>query len=237
MKNESVMKNEKIARADTIETKVYRELRRSIMQGVFSPGEKLSLRGLATALGTSVMPVRSALNRLNAERACEQGDNRSFIIPMMTPEKFVEVTFWRGQLEGRAAEIAAPVMSAENLDKIKILTEEMGQCFDAGDWRGVLNHNFDFHFTLYQAAPSIILMPMIEALWLQMGPFTHFALPSPRFVWNSEHHLKIIKAIGDKDGPAAARAVRNDIDSMSKFLTKAGFQERDGIRPVMSDVR
>lgn len=226
------MSESETGRPETIEAKVYRELRRSIMQGVFNPGEKLSLRGLASALGTSVMPVRAALSRLTAERACEQGDNRSFSIPSMTPEKLEEVTFWRCELEGHAALITAEVITATEVETLERLTDAMHACYESSDWAGVLNNNFDFHFTIYRAAPSVILLPMIEALWLQMGPFTHFSLPSPRFVWNSQHHNDLINAFKARDGQAAQSAVRNDIVSLSQFLGKVGFAQPPSLRAI-----
>ena len=55
----------------TVQDEVYGELRRSLMTGVYVPGEKVSLRALAEQMGTSMMPVREAINRLVAERAFE----------------------------------------------------------------------------------------------------------------------------------------------------------------------
>ena len=52
----------------TLYEKVYEELRNALMSGRFLPGEPLTIRGVAEALGTSIMPVREALRRLAAER-------------------------------------------------------------------------------------------------------------------------------------------------------------------------
>ncbi|MGY9050084.1 hypothetical protein P775_14000 [Puniceibacterium antarcticum] len=43
---------------------VYARLRHAIMSGLIAPGRKLTSRKLARELGTSDMPVRSALLRL-----------------------------------------------------------------------------------------------------------------------------------------------------------------------------
>ncbi len=48
---------------------VYRTLRMRIMYGEISPGQAITLRGVATEFGVSVTPVREALKRLVAEGA------------------------------------------------------------------------------------------------------------------------------------------------------------------------
>ena len=42
----------------TLSAKVYQDLRERIMSGQVQPGERLTLAGMASALGTSAMPVR-----------------------------------------------------------------------------------------------------------------------------------------------------------------------------------
>src|SRR5690606_23865059 len=81
---------------------VYQEIRQSLMVGTFAPGEKVSLRSLAQQVGTSLTPVREAVNRLIAESAFEVLPNRWVMIPTMTEEKFDEITHWRCQLESDA---------------------------------------------------------------------------------------------------------------------------------------
>src|SRR5262249_30208271 len=66
---------------DTMRVRVYRALARGLMAGMFKPGEAVTLRTLATRLGTSAMPVREAVSRLIAERALILLPNRSVIVP------------------------------------------------------------------------------------------------------------------------------------------------------------
>ena len=44
---------------DTLQDQVYRQIREALMSGRFQPGQKLTIRGLAEALGSSPMPVRA----------------------------------------------------------------------------------------------------------------------------------------------------------------------------------
>ena len=63
----------------TLSAQVYRDLRELIISGQLQPGERLTLAGMAKALGTSAMPVREAIQKLAADdgTAAEQIGTRS----------------------------------------------------------------------------------------------------------------------------------------------------------------
>ncbi|WP_176316001.1 GntR family transcriptional regulator, partial [Burkholderia vietnamiensis] len=76
-----------LVESETMADKVYQQLREALMSGRFAPGQALSLRGVAEAVGSSTMPVRAALTRLAADRAlcetmhthAEAGDTREYL--------------------------------------------------------------------------------------------------------------------------------------------------------------
>src|SRR5580704_5437217 len=92
---------------ETLNDRVYRELKNSIMAGSFKPGSELTLRSVADALGTSLMPVRDAMRRLVSERALEVLPSRKIALPVLTVDKFLELRRIRLLLEGEAAALAA----------------------------------------------------------------------------------------------------------------------------------
>ena len=91
----------------TLQERVYQELREALSQGRLTAGESLTIRALATALGTSEMPVREALKRLLAERVLVQAPNRTFQIAPMTPSRLHELTVVRASLEEAFMELTA----------------------------------------------------------------------------------------------------------------------------------
>ncbi len=69
---------------ETLYKRVYSNLHQALIAGTFRPGEPVTLRQLVQSLGTSVMPVRSAIARLIAEGALDMLPNRSVIVPRMS---------------------------------------------------------------------------------------------------------------------------------------------------------
>jgi len=216
----------------TMQQKVYQELRRSLMVGAFVPGQNISLRKLAESLQTSLMPVREAVNRLIAERAFEMLPNRTVIIPTMDEEKLAELMYWRKVLEGASAEAATTNISPRRLKKIEIINEELHRAVDDNELQLTLIKNQEFHFEIYEASKNTILLPMIESLWLQGGPFLYYSLSSPQVIWNGAHHLKAIQGLKKKDSAVVKSAIEDDIQNTADFLLKSHLFRRSSPRPI-----
>src|SRR3984957_6065201 len=104
---------------ETVQERVYGVLRDRLMRGGFEPGEKLKIADLASALGTSAMPVREALNRLAAERAIESMPNRSVRVPSLSRESLRDLMEARFAIEGLAVARAAANMDEATLAMLR----------------------------------------------------------------------------------------------------------------------
>jgi DNA-binding GntR family transcriptional regulator len=184
---------------ETLNDRVYRELRTMIMSGGFEPGAELTLRALAQALKVSLMPVRDAIGRLVAERALEMLPNRKVIVPEITIDGFLEIRRVRILLEGEAAALACQHITK---DGIKSLGSNKPRQF--------FSCNQKFHFVIYEAARSPLLLSIIESLWLQIGPvFNH--IPHNFAAEGARGHDRIIAALEARDAKAARAALENDL--------------------------
>ena len=215
---------------DTMRVRVYRALARGLMAGMFKPGEAVTLRTLASHLGTSAMPVREAVSRLIAERALVLLPNRSVIVPSMSRARFTELTETRQILEGAVAQAACAKATPALLRQLNDINDAMKRCVAINDFHGALGHNVAFHFTLYHAADRPVVLPLIEMLWLQAGPFLALSLTTPGVRWTARHHQAVLAALRSSAGPMARRAIEADIeDTSAQLLKKAIFEDA----PVM----
>ena len=92
---------------ETLGDRVTAELRKLLVAGRLAPGDKLSLRKVAEAVGVSMMPVREAISRLAADGALEVLPGRAVRVPILSLDQFHELTRIRLVVEGYAAEEAA----------------------------------------------------------------------------------------------------------------------------------
>jgi DNA-binding GntR family transcriptional regulator len=222
---------------DTLQLRVYRALANGLKTGMFKPGEAVTLRSLATRLGTSAMPVREAVSRLIAERALILLPNRSVIVPHMSRARFIELSQARKMLEGMASEAAAcaPVTSVL-LQQLSDSNDCMKRCIEADDLQGALSHNTAFHFILYRSAGMQVILPLIEMLWLQAGPFLALSLLTPGARWTARYHRAALTALRGGNGVAARRAIEDDIEETTEQLLKRAIFEEEPI-VIAADAR
>jgi DNA-binding GntR family transcriptional regulator len=215
---------------DSLQERVYQELRQAISSGRFASGEVVTIRGLAEMLGTSPMPVREAVRRLVQDRSLEMLPNRSMRVPVMSAEGFLQLTDARAVIEGHAAFRAAELMNDEAFNAIRAANERMGLAIRQQDVTAVVNANREFHFEIYKASRSEVLLSVIDTLWQQSGPYlamllrilsaTPEALPKVGF----GHHFDLITAFGAGDAAAARKAMDDDIRDAADWYVKHGTE-------------
>lgn len=210
------------AAGEPIHQWVFRGLRRAIMSGRFPPGQAVTIRGLAETMGVSAMPVREALRRLVAERALTLLDNRRVRVPVMTTDRFDELLAARTALETEAAARALPLIDADRLAALHRINAAIDNAVSTKDAETVVEQNLLFHLTMYGARPASVLVPLIESVWLQTGPFMRAALEDLPAQHADDHHMEALAAIAARDPAALRRAIRADIQSGIGHLARSG---------------
>jgi hypothetical protein len=78
--------------------RVYRDLKRQIMLGHFKPEASIGLTTIAQEFGTSISPVRDALQRLVGERLVDIQGGGGFAIPAMNRWSVHQLYSWHADL-------------------------------------------------------------------------------------------------------------------------------------------
>ena len=205
---------------------VYQLLRSNLLCGRIEPGKPLTIRGLAEVLDTSPMPVREALHRLACEGAVEVKNNRRVIVPLMTAEKFNELCDLRILLETHAAEGALPFITDADIERLEQLDAEIDAAVERNDSDHISLGNQAFHRYLYSANPFQISVPLIESLWLQLGPFSRIAIDKLEKVYLVDRHVEAIEALKARNGFGLRRAIEADIrDGIASINTVEGIHD------------
>ncbi len=203
----------RIARIDQskLRENAYFALRDAFTRGEFAPGDMVSLRVLADQLGTSMTPVREAVRRLVAEGALVDTPSRTLMVPPFDARRMEDLKAARLALEALVLDQAMARMTGACLD-------EMEAILAAGPEMAVttpdLQQNYDFHFTLYRQSGSEVLLPLVEALWLQYGAYLNLIIHhrDATRIDQHKHHHEIIAALRRGDRPAAHRALAADVE-------------------------
>ncbi len=200
--------------------RVYAEIRDALIAGKFEPGQRMTVRGLAAALGTSVMPVRAALTRLIAERALAQQDKRVVTVPVVSRQKFRDLMETRMLLEGQAAAQACACMQPSHLATTKRLARDLDGCIERNNIVEYLQINRALKFSIYVHCDSPTLISLIEALWLQVGPFLRHLSKDIKGLALINYHHDAVAAIERCDARKAGAWIRRDIREGMLFLLR-----------------
>ncbi|WP_210183332.1 GntR family transcriptional regulator [Methylobrevis pamukkalensis] len=186
-------------------------LREALIIGRIQPGRSVTLRGLAEELGTSPMPVREAIRGLAAENALDVSVSGRVAVPRMTDRKFGEILDARMLLEPQVAVLALPFLGKADVRRLQALDDEIDASLGNGDVEAYMRLNHAFHFAIYEAAGSEVLLPLVESVWLQFGPFMRMVYGRVGTRMLVDHHKQAIAAIGARDAAALRAAIRADI--------------------------
>jgi len=203
----------------TVTQWVYQTLRRAVMHGQILPGRALTIRELAKVLDVSPMPIREAIRQLSAENALEIQGNRRVMVPKMTAMKFNELCEARIALEPYAAARAMPYLTAAKIAELKALNTLGDQAMAQGNFEEISSLNQDFHRMLYSANPHQVTQPLIESLWLQLGPFMRLATSSLEEYYVVDRHDEAMQAIEKHDAIALQLAIKSDIREGIAFVS------------------
>ncbi len=197
--------------ARTLHQQVLMRLRENILLGRIEPGQALTIRGLAAELGVSAQPVREALRQLVAERALELMDNRRVRIPPMTIERFDDLIAARVVLEAEAAARAMPYVNEALIARLEAEDAALNSAVAERDYDRWIGANYAFHSMLYGAAGQSAFVPLIESLWLQIGPFLRRAMRTISGHYTVDRHNEALAALRRRDTMALRIAIEADI--------------------------
>lgn len=181
-------------------------LREEILAGELRGSSTLRQRDLAVRFGVSQTPVREALRRLESEGLVVSSAHRGALVAEACVGAVEENYQIRAALESLGARLAARAIGPDELDHLADLNVMMRAVGDDRAAYGRLNR--EFHFCIYQAADSPLLLSLMRLLWQSM-PDGPQVLRS--HAESARQHEALIEALRAGDGPSAAEITREHI--------------------------
>ncbi|WP_420124174.1 GntR family transcriptional regulator [Nakamurella sp.] len=180
---------------------VYEQLRALVLSDEFGPDTMLVETNLAARLGVSRTPIREALRRLEQDGLIERTSRGTRVVER-SPEQILEIYELRILLEGQAARAAADRATSLDLNRLRVIHEQMLAAGpDADEDRVRLNRLF--HEALWAASHNGTLVDVIDRLIAHLHPQTTLRFPGR---WESilAEHGALLDAITEHRAEDAA---------------------------------
>ena len=205
-----------------IADEVFEAIRRAILDRDFAPGERLDVRSLAAEFDVSPMPVRQAINRLNAIGLVEIKPRSGTFVARIDGDELQETFDIRRALEVLAAESAVRYATEEDFRELDEILAEMESLTD----RAAERHdklNTLFHRRIIDIARNRTLLEIYEDLNAHIkiaGVHLRSADWAGRVERERREHRQIWKALRDRDAEALSKALSEHIERAKQALVK-----------------
>lgn len=202
--------------------RVYGAIREAIRSGEIGAGERLRLRDLAARLGTSPMPVREAIGRLEQDGLVVRTPHRGAVVADLTPAELAHVYATRLLLEVEATRLGCAAATPGDVQRMRRAYDRMRTAVRAGRVAEALDRDEELLTVLYAAGGNPVLLGLVQDLWQRcrafklLGAETHESTLPDGGAWSTQARLLATVEAGDADGAVAV--TRESLESSQERI-------------------
>ncbi|MGB3328045.1 MAG: GntR family transcriptional regulator [Thermomicrobiales bacterium] len=187
-------------RFQTKQELVYSALHDAIMACDLRPGQRLVIDEISRQLGVSHIPVREAIQQLQAEGLVQTTAHIGATVAPISRDNLREVFVLMEGFESVSMEIAAAQMTADEFAHLDRLLAQMDEAIADGEVQRWSRLNSAFHRVIAEATAMPTLIDLLGRTldhWDRIR--LHFGIVSHRLTTAQAEHREIVAALRDQD--------------------------------------
>ncbi|MFE5710926.1 GntR family transcriptional regulator [Streptomyces sp. NPDC056501] len=192
----------------SLRERVYEELRERIIEAEFPAGTRLVEREIAEELRVSRVPVREAMQRLEAEGFLSVRPRRGSVVTEFGPEDAEHLFDVRENLEGLAARLAARHAGAQELRALEEILARARAAAESGRLREAVSLNADFHRAVVGLSGNPLLVELMAPLDSRLRRLFRLTSAASDGEPMCGAHERLYEAIRDRDEAGAESLAR-----------------------------
>ena len=203
-------------------------VRRAILGGEMSPGQRLVEAELMEMFGVTRGSVRSAIEDLTGDGLVEKIPNRGARVRRVSLDEAIAILECRSVLEGLIAARAAERVTAEQAERLDRIGTQMQVAVAGAELRTYARLNSQLHELVAEIAAQEIATALILKLRSQIVRHQFQLSQRPgRPQVSLGQHLAIIEAVTSKDPQRAEQAARRHVQSVIETLLEIKDEEQE----------
>jgi DNA-binding GntR family transcriptional regulator len=214
---------------------VYDVLHDAIISGELPAGSRLRIRDVAAQVGTSVMPVREAIRRLEEGGFAHREPHKGAVVKGLTLDELIHVYDVRKILELEAARLGSERITPEGCARMEAEYGFMRAAIAEGRLEDHLRHDERLLTVLYEASGNPVLVSTIQGLWKQCLAYktvgiksTFDSTKSNELLWCYQRDLVAAARANDPDAAVAASDASLDVAAAEIRRRLAAQDDEDG---------
>jgi len=194
-------------------------LLKRILDGEYSPGDRLVEMHIAQEFEISQAPVREALRELEALGFVESESYRGTRVRAVTKSELTEIYPVRAALEEVAARAAA-VHLAGNIEALEAELEAMLAAAEKGDLYEEVQHDVEFHRLIVEASGNRVLQDMWRSLRIEARTLISVLKAHIGGYELAEMHRPVLEALAEGDAEKAGLLLRMHVEYFGELIMK-----------------
>jgi DNA-binding GntR family transcriptional regulator len=221
----------------------YRFIRERIDDGRYVPGYRLVLGSIARDLDVSVVPVREAIRRLEAERLVTFERNVGAQVALIHETEYLHTMQTLALVEGFATALSSPLLTPDHVHRARTINERMRRALDDFEPRSFTELNLEFHTVLFEECPNPHILDMVHRGWNRMKLLrdSSFSFVPGRALASVDEHDRILDLIEAHADPldielAARRHRTTTLDAVLAYQSEHKPHAADVPGPATSAI-
>ena len=204
-----------------LKDQAYENLKRLILEEVFTPGTRLSERQLAARLDMSKTPIRAAIEQVEAEGFVALSPQQGIVVRERSPREVVDLFDICIALEGFAVQSIAERLDLEQFGQLRANLKPQEQAAMAGDVAACTRLDAEFHTTLCELVDNREISQVMRGLRdkLYMVVLGLLRTDAQRLMISYFEHEGIVEAVANGQGAQAAERVKEHLEYEKRLLT------------------
>ena len=207
---------------ETSRARIHRELRRSIIMGHRQPNERLDIQELARSYGSSITPVRDALQMLAQEGLVTIKPRSGCFVTHVTLKELRDLYDLRLILEAAAAERAALRITDEQIEELRQVHLAGYTGDDDESYDRYTDENRRFHYLVAEASGNHELAETLGRLHDRLARFMVLRHGGQSQI---ETHARIVDALAAHDPQAARQAMIDEVNASRDVIMERVVQQ------------
>lgn len=200
---------ETLSREPTIVEQAYRAILDAICEGQLEPGERVTQESLAAKLDVSRQPIGQAMLLLKQQKFLMDAGRRGLMVAPLDHEFMRWIYELRLGIEPMAASLAAERATPESIRAFEAIIATGRTAAQGNAIPELIRADMRFHTYLYEQSGNGLFLDVMNELWNHLRRAMREVLAHREYrkaIW--VEHEQIVRAIAERNSPAAASLVR-----------------------------
>ncbi|MEK8130094.1 GntR family transcriptional regulator [Paenibacillus filicis] len=189
------------------------QIQRWIIEGTLQPGEKLIDAELAESLAVSRTPIREAFQLLEVQGLVSMHPGKETRVTLIEKDDILKLYPTLGVLHALAAEYAAKLITAQQIELLRELNARFRQAIETGQPYQAMEVDEQFHNLIVEVSDNAYIASFSASLQIHIRRFKYVFLQQrlTATLASAAEHDEVIRALEQGDGEAASAAMKQNL--------------------------